>query len=115
MRQRGGGERVADRPELLSIAIEHHDDRMLVSLRGELDLSTAPVLDEALRDANSEIVVDLSALAFIDASGLNVLASAHRRAERHGDRLVIINASPLARRMFRLTALDHLLSGSDAR
>src|SRR4051794_1212929 len=115
MPQREGGERVADRPELLSIAIEHHDDRMLVSLRGELDLSTAPALDEALRDANSEIVVDLSALAFIDASGLNVLASAGRRAERHGDRLVNINASPLARQMFRLTALDHLLSGSDAR
>jgi long-chain acyl-CoA synthetase len=28
--------------------------------------------------------------------------------------LVVVNANPLARRMFELTGLDHLLSGSDA-
>jgi anti-sigma B factor antagonist len=105
---------VADSPELLSIAIEHHEDRMVVTLRGELDLSTAPALADALREANSEIVVDLAALEFIDASGLHVFAGAEVRAERHGDRLVVINASPLAQRMFRVTGLDHLLSGSDA-
>jgi len=105
---------VADSPELLSIVIEHHEDRMLITLRGELDLSTAPALDEALHGANSEIVVDLAAVEFIDASGLNVFAHAASRAEQHGDRLAVINASVLAQRMFRLTGLDHLLSGSDA-
>ncbi len=109
---------MADSPELLSIAIEHHEDRVLVTLRGELDLSTAPALAAALRDAmldaNSEIVVDLAALEFIDASGLNVLAGAETHAEQHGARLAVINASPLAQRMLRLTGLDHLLSGSDA-
>jgi len=105
---------VADSPELLSIAIEHHEDRMVVTLRGELDLSTAPALADALREANSEIVVDLAALEFIDASGLQVFAGAEVQAERHGDRLVVIHASPLAQRMFRVTGLDHLLSGSDA-
>ena len=105
---------MAESPELLSIGVEHQDDRLLMTLRGELDLSTAPALADALRGANSEVVVDLAALEFIDASGLNVFAIAGQRLERNGDRLAIVNANPLARRSFELTGLEHLLSGSDA-
>ena len=36
------------------------------------------------------------------------------RAEQHGDRVIVINAGPLAEGMFQVTGLDHLLSGSEA-
>jgi anti-sigma B factor antagonist len=98
----------------LSIVVEQHGHRTIVRLSGELDIVTAPELENALCSANSEIIVDLADLAFMDASGLGVLASIGAREERRGDRLVIVNANPLAQRMFELTGLDHLLSGSDA-
>jgi anti-sigma B factor antagonist len=98
----------------LSIVVEQHGQRTIVRLAGELDIVTAPELENALRSANSEIIVDLADLTFVDASGLRVLASAGTREERRGDRLVVVNANPLAQRMFELTGLDHLLSGSDA-
>jgi anti-sigma B factor antagonist len=104
---------VADEAEQLSIVVERQDNRMLVRLQGELDIVTAPLLVETLSEANSEIVVDLADLEFLDARGLGALASASARAERHGDHLVVINPDPLMQRMFVLTGLDHLLSASD--
>ena len=75
---------------------------------------TAPAFADALSEANSEIVVDFAGLMFLDASGLGALARAGERAEQHGDRVIVINAGPLAQGMFQVTGLDHLLSGSEA-
>jgi anti-anti-sigma factor len=98
----------------LSIVVERQSDSVLFRLRGELDIATAPMLANALNEANSEIVVDLADLAFLDASGLDTLADASARAERDGDHLAVINADSFAQRIFELAGLDHLLSGSDA-
>ena len=100
--------------EQLSIAVERHEHRMLIRLRGELDLATAPAFADALSQANSEIVVDFADLTFLDASGLGVLAEASERAQDDGDNLIVINARPLAQRVFEIAGLDHLLAGTDA-
>jgi anti-anti-sigma factor len=104
---------MADDVEQWSIVVERLDARMLVRLRGALDIVTAPLLAATLSEANSEIVVDLSDLTFLDASGLGALASASARAEQHGNHLVVVNPDPLMQRMFELTGLDYLLSASD--
>ena len=104
---------MADRDQL-SIVVEAHEDRTVVRLRGELDLATAPTVVDSLRRTSGEVVIDLVGLAFIDASGLRVLVEAGRHLEDHGGGLVVINATGLTQRMFELTGLDHLLSGSDA-
>jgi stage II sporulation protein AA (anti-sigma F factor antagonist) len=52
-------------------------DLLVLALRGELDLSTVAEVHEALADhespAHRAIVIDLSALQFIDSSGINFL------------------------------------------
>src|SRR6478752_161014 len=105
---------MADSREVLFLEVEHDGHRTVVRLRGELDLETAPELDQVLSDTNSEIIVDLAELDFMDAQGLTVLSAADRRARQHGDRVSVVHASPLVQRMFRITGLEHLLSGSDA-
>jgi STAS domain len=53
------------------------DGSVRVRVERELDLSTAPQLDQALRReimAGNKVVVDLSGIAFIDSSGLVVPA-----------------------------------------
>jgi anti-sigma B factor antagonist len=103
---------VAETPPQLSLVVEHH--RTIVRVSGELDLVTAPAFADALRTANSEIVVDFADLTFLDASGLGVLAQASERAKRDGNRLIVVNAGALAQRMFEVTGLDHLLAATDA-
>ncbi len=50
---------------------------------GELDVASAPVLDEALmqvqESAATGVVIDLTGVQFIDSTGLRVLLTAHAR------------------------------------
>jgi hypothetical protein len=58
-------------------------EHVVVEVRGEIDLRTAPALgdqlDRAFEDAAAAVIVDLSAATFLDSSGLNVLFNARRR------------------------------------
>src|SRR3954452_18740496 len=106
---------MADSRELLFIDVEHDAGRTMVRLGGDLDLAPAPQLDRVLSSANSEIIVDLADLDFIDAQGLGVISIADRRAREHGSRVTVVHASPFMQQVFRTTGLERLLSGSDAR
>src|ERR671932_2679848 len=80
-------------PEEFSIAASDRAGRAHLTLRGELDLATAPELEQLLNeriDAGQEVVVDLRGLEFMDSSGIRVLVAAHARAGRVGTRLFIV-------------------------
>jgi anti-sigma B factor antagonist len=88
---------MANPPDDFSISAEDRDGRAHLSLRGELDLATAPELEELLNsrvDSGQEVVVDLRGLEFMDSSGIRVLVAAHARAGRTGGRLVVVRPRP---------------------
>ena len=58
-----------------------------VVLRGELDLATAPRLEQALADAGADVLLDLRGLTFMDSTGVRLLLEA---AESHRPGLRII-------------------------
>jgi anti-anti-sigma factor len=72
-------------PEAFSVRTEQHGEAAVVVPTGELDLATAPALEEALGLAfsggSARVVLDLRELEFIDSSGLRTLLTARRRAE----------------------------------
>ncbi len=87
----------------------------LLRVEGELDASTAPVLDEALRRAAAEgaterIVLDFGKLTFVDSAGLSVLVSAHKRLQRDEAELVVSAPSAAVRRLFDIAGLDRVLT-----
>ena len=63
------------------------DDRHTIVLSGELDVASAPVLEEALADASSagarEVVLDMSRLEFMDSTGLRAILRGKARCEDH--------------------------------
>ena len=84
-------------------------DRVQVRVVGELDLVTAPVLDRHLAGAlgrRALVVVDLSAVTFLDVRGINTLVSANAAATESGTRLVVRGAGPHVRRMMSLCGLE---------
>lgn len=82
----------------------------LIALTGELDISTAPQLGEALRRATAEgarrIVVDLSGVSFVDASALGVLVSSFQQLRAADGTLAIVCPEKHIRRIFEITGLD---------
>ena len=92
---------------------------MIVEVVGELDLATAPLLDEVLsRDgavATGHVVVDVSHLTFMGAAGLSVLVDAHYRLLGEcQEGLVVRGASGILRRIVELIELGFLLEDTDS-
>jgi anti-sigma B factor antagonist len=78
-------------------------------LRGEIDAHSATTLAshlDPLPGSTTDVVIDLSEVAFIDSSGLRVLVEAHQRAEAEARRLVLSGPS---RQVLRLLEISGLL------
>jgi anti-anti-sigma factor len=84
----------------------------LVSVRGDVDVATSPTLSRVLaavqacgrrEAAHGHIVIDLSRVTLLDASGLGVLLSAARAAD--GDTLLLRDPSPSCMRVLEITRL----------
>jgi anti-anti-sigma factor len=63
------------------------DGASRLTLRGELDLGSAGRLEQALAEADGDIVLDLRGLTFMDSTGVRVLLET---AERSGPALRIV-------------------------
>ncbi len=101
----------------LKIDTVGRDGSLVLVVQGELDLATAPRLDEALADAiatgASSIVVDLQAVSFMDSSGLHVLIRHAHREDGHA-RVRLTKGSPAVQRVFELSgAFEYLPFVSD--
>ncbi|HET6909404.1 MAG TPA: STAS domain-containing protein [Mycobacteriales bacterium] len=93
----------------------------LLSLRGQLSSicvgDVRAALCDAIDDGVDDVVVDMSGVELMDATGLGVLVGCHRRAERAGRRLVLHNVPDrierllLATRLHRVLCLDRATGG----
>ena len=94
------------------------EGRMQIAPCGELDIVTAPQLEEAVSEATSEavaeIVLDLRELTFMDSSGLRALAHANLKAERAGTALSIWRGPRQIERVLEISGLGPLLPLADA-
>ncbi len=84
---------------------------VVISLTGEHDLTTAPLLRERMESALGErcsLVVDLSAAGFIDSSIIGVVLEARRLADEKGVGFAaaLDGGEPAVRRVLEVTGLD---------
>lgn len=90
----------------------------VVAVTGELDVFTAPSLEEALQaliaDGNADIVIDLSGVEFLDSTGLGVMVKALKWAREAGGGLRVVSTQERITKVFTITGLDEVmqLSGS---
>lgn len=90
-----------------------------IALSGRLDVSAVSDVRQALHEAidsgSGDLVVDLSGVELVDATGLGVLLGADRRAKLAGRRIVLRDAGPRVRRILRVTRLHRVLTLDAAR
>ena len=91
---------------------------MHVVPRGELDIFTAPQLEQVIREATSEpvseLVLDLRELTFMDSTGLRTLAQANQRTQQAGTTLSIWRGPHQIERVLEISGLGPLLPLADA-
>jgi len=96
----------------VSVTSRPSGERTVVNVAGEIDVYTAPVLREelaALIDAeHTQIVVDLTAVPFMDSTGLGVLVGALKKVKTLGGDLRLVIDQEKVLKVFRITALTQV-------
>jgi anti-sigma B factor antagonist len=93
------------------MAAEDLDARTrLLEVSGEIHVSTAPefsrLLNDAIGEGRTRVVLDLTRVDFIDSTGLSVLLNGLRRLTRLGGRMALVCSNPTVLRLFVITRLD---------
>lgn len=83
-----------------------------ISVRGELDLSTAPdlegPLEQTLESDEGSVLIDLSQCEFIDSTGIALIVRAWQRLDggEDGRNLVLCSQNDQVRRVLEITGLE---------
>ncbi len=87
------------------------DGGVVVSVTGELDLATAPKLEEILaaRPEGRQVVIDLGGCSFLDSSGVRVLATTANALAAEGGRLQLVVDDAGIARILEITGIDTLI------
>jgi anti-sigma B factor antagonist len=97
----------------LEIVIGVYGSTSTVTVGGELDVAVAEQFSTALHgvlaDAPEMLVLDLSAVTFIDVAGVRVVHGACQRARARSAYVTIIPGGDRVQRVFRLTGLESTL------
>ncbi|MHA6764078.1 STAS domain-containing protein [Streptacidiphilus sp. PAMC 29251] len=95
----------------LTLSVRTHPTGLpVLSVSGDLDFRTAPLLRKSLdglpMDAGSTLVVDLSGVGYCDSTGIAVLVIAHRRTRAASAALALAGADAELTRILGIVGLD---------
>src|SRR5579871_2453931 len=106
----------------VSVSFDRHADSTttVVTVNGEVDFAVYPKLRTVLMhevDAGQNLIVDLTAVDFLDSTGLGLLVGVHTRARERAARLgttateliLVITAAEVLRTL-EITGLDRLFT-----
>lgn len=93
----------------LSIEVRQSPSEAVVTLSGEIDLSTvqrlSKTVNELLSPAPPRVVLDLAKVTFCDSQGLGTLVVLSRKASLAQSVLVLINVGEFLQRVLDITGL----------
>lgn len=96
----------------MSILPDAESAPAIIRVFGELDTLKSPALREQVQQAlwsrPPAILIDLTAVPFIDSSGLSALVAGLKATKLQGTALVLFGLQPQARMIFSITQADSL-------
>jgi anti-sigma B factor antagonist len=97
----------------ITTSVAHRDGVAVVSIGGEIDLSTAPafeaVIAEALEEDPPALAIELSEVTFMASVGLRILAATQDKVGK-SIQIAVVADNAAASRPMQLTGLDNVIS-----
>jgi anti-sigma B factor antagonist len=92
------------------VETSEQDGYSVLTLRGEIDVYTAPHLRQAIVDlvdgGARDLVIDMTMVEFLDSTGLGVLVEGLKRVKRHDGSLSIVATQDKILKIFDITGLN---------
>ena len=102
----------------LGLDVMEQNGRAVLSVRGEVDVYTAPQLREQLIQlvdaGNRNIVVDLEGVEFLDSTGLGVLVGGLKRVRSHDGDLALVCTQRRILKVLEITGLTKVFAIHDS-
>lgn len=97
---------------MLDIQIEATDGYTLCRPVGELDAFTVSQFRQALAQlaTSARLLIDMSAVPFVDSAGLGALIGGIRRARELGGDVAVSCSRPTLTRLLRTTGFDRIVT-----
>lgn len=96
-------------PDSITATVADHGGIVVLSIGGEIDLVTAPALEEAIGgvvvDDPEALIIDLSGVEFLGSVGLKILAATYEKLDDSAE-FGVVARGPATRRPIHLTGLD---------
>ncbi len=98
----------------MDLSVETRDEggRSVVAVAGEVDVYTGPRLRERLNDlldsGENHLIIDLTAVDFLDSTGLGILVGVLSRVKSVGGSMVLVCSAERILKVFRITGLHAL-------
>lgn len=101
----------------VALGFGRHDEAVLVTVSGHVDLNTAAhvrerVLEQVGPDAG-RLVLDLGDVGLLDSAGIGALALVNRALQQRHVPVAVVTSSRHLRKLFRIAALDQVLALHD--
>jgi anti-sigma B factor antagonist len=102
----------------LDVVVEESDSALVVHVSGEIDMNTAPSLNDRLATAfaaaaaanHRAVVVDFTGVGFLASVGLSVLVAHHQLGAANGTPLHLVAGSRAVLRSISSAQLDQLFT-----
>jgi anti-sigma B factor antagonist len=89
-------------------------DCAVIQVTGEIDVYTAPMLRDQIRELSAQgavhLIADLGRVDFLDSTGLGALVGGLKRVREAGGSLALVISTPRILRIFQITGLTKALA-----
>jgi anti-sigma B factor antagonist len=100
----------------LSFDVRHDGAWLVVAVAGEVDMATAPQLRDCLTEhQDTDVIVDLSRVGFLNSSGITVLVDAYKELHDNGHRLRTASEQDHVLALIKLCGLDDIFHAEESR
>ena len=96
----------------MTINKDMKENILTVEVEGRLDTTTAPELEESLResmDDAKELILNIENLEYMSSAGLRVLLSAQKQMSKQGS-MKVINVNDTIKEIFEVTGFNDILT-----
>jgi anti-sigma B factor antagonist len=98
----------------MEIIPANREGKMVLSVNGRVDTSTAPQLEQAINKeielGNRKILLDFSAVSYISSGGLRVLLATAKKLKNPGDKFGLCSLSPEVLKILKLAGFTSIFS-----